>query len=169
MAAPLPKLSLSDGLKPDAIDAPKIVAEWVSTFNQALQEKKLPDVAHLFLDDCWWRDIVSVSWDFSTKHGKDAIFDYLNNSTTGFGQLKVVTSGALVPMFIDMGGMQWVQSGFDFQTSAGSGKGILRLANVGPTDWRAWVVLTQLDELKSYAKQDGDDLQVLVIGAGSSE
>ena len=74
-----------------------------------------------------------------------------------------------------MGGLIWVESGFTFDTKAGTGRGIVRLAKVGPLQWKAWIVHTTLDELKGFpehspkGKSNGyetKDTQVLIIGAG---
>ena len=74
-----------------------------------------------------------------------------------------------------MGGLIWIESGFTFDTKAGTGRGIVRLANVGPLQWKAWIVHTTLDELKGFPehspqeKSNGyetKDTQVLIIGAG---
>lgn len=190
MAAPLPNLSLHDGVKANELDAPKIVNEWLSKFEKHFQDRSLSDASGLFLEDCWWRDIIALSWDWATKHGQESVFKYLKASSTGFRQLESVKSGGLQPAFVDMGGLQWIQSGFNFKTSAGHGTGLVRLANVGPSDWRAWTVLTELEQLNGqeelerqkndktltdarfYEAHNGDptpiseDLQVLIVGAG---
>jgi hypothetical protein len=39
--------------------------------------------------------------------------------------------------------MKFIQSGFRFKTRVGKGRGVVRLANVGPEEWRAWKVRRQ--------------------------
>ncbi|KAL1850789.1 hypothetical protein Plec18170_006623 [Paecilomyces lecythidis] len=189
MAVSLPKLSLHESVDRDKIDAVKIVDHWLSALEQHIKTKTEADLSDLFIDECWWRDIISLSWDWATKHGRDAIFNYLNASNTGFSQLSSVKEGALAPMFVEMGSLQFIQSGFTFQTAAGSGIGLVRLANEGPEKWKAWTVFTQLENLRSQKETKeqsidnavrsenvngdadplkGDDLQVLIVGAGQS-
>ncbi|GAD98503.1 conserved hypothetical protein [Paecilomyces variotii No. 5] len=191
MTIPLPKISLHESVDRDKIDAAKIVDNWLSALEHAIKTKTEADLSDLFIDDCWWRDIISLSWDWATKHGHDAIFKYVNASSTGFSQLSPVKEGALSPMFVEMGPLQFIQSGFTFQTVAGSGVGLVRLANEGPKKWRAWTVFTQLERLKNQKEilnqpqinnvhntvrsgtVNGDadpveDLQVLIVGGGQS-
>lgn len=192
MTVSLPKLSLHERVDRDKIDAVKIVDQWLSALEQHIKTKTEADLSDLFIDECWWRDIISLSWDWATKHGRDAIFNYLNASNTGFSRLSSVKEGALAPMFVEMGSLQFIQSGFTFQTAAGSGIGLVRLANEGPEKWKAWTVFTQLENLKSQKETKeqlrnnvhhnavssenvngdsdplkGGDLQVLIVGAGS--
>jgi hypothetical protein len=74
-----------------------------------------------------------------------------------------------------MGGLIWIESGFTFENKDGTGRGIVQLANVGPILWKAWIVHTNLDELKGLPEQSPQDklnnykpsdIRVLVIGAG---
>ncbi|KAL4910554.1 hypothetical protein BDW74DRAFT_164445 [Aspergillus multicolor] len=58
--------------------------------------------------------------------------------------------------------MRFIQTGFGFKTNFGKGKGVLRLANVGPEEWKAWTCAREKEE------KDNSTLQVLVIGAGQS-
>ncbi|KAK4494018.1 hypothetical protein PRZ48_015204 [Zasmidium cellare] len=172
MATALPNLSLHEGTDRSNIDLSKIVEQWLASLDQALQQNpgaSLP--TGLFLEqESFWRDILSVSWDRRTKHGQDAILEYLRLSQHGLGSFRTVASGALAPTLMDMGGMIFLQSGFSFENVFGSGTGLVRLVNVGPSEWQAWTVYTQLEELKeqstSNASKDNNDLQVLVIGGG---
>lgn len=151
MAATLPPLTLHEGVNKDAIDAPNIAKEWLAKLDKRVQEQS--DISDLFVEESWWRDIIALSWDWTSKHGPAAINKYLESTSgSGFGQLKVIESGGLQPAFVDMGAVKWLQSGFTFQTDAGNGRGLFRLANVGPEEWKAWIVLTQLDQLKGQEK-----------------
>lgn len=187
--AALPQLTLHESIKRDQLDAPKIVADWFSSLVQNLDKPgNLPD---LFLEkESWWRDFVSLSWDIACKNGSEAIAQYLSSSTAGFAEPKADQPGTLQPNLTDMGGMLFIQSGFSFKSNCGVGRGVVRLANVGPDQWKAWTVLTQLERLngqdelelrraKESETQPGAShvdaesnneaeagLQVLVIGAG---
>lgn len=191
MAATLPILSLQPGVDRELIDAPKIASDWLSKLEKHIGNSTLQDASTLFLEECWWRDIIALSWDWTSKHGFQAILKYLLSSSASLRELKVVESGGLQPAFVDLGGLQWIQSGFTFGTTNGHGTGLVRLANVGPDDWRAWIVFTQLDHLdgqkedlrkqktREYVSSallgngnyghiapDPKDLQVLIVGAG---
>ncbi|KID93208.1 Monooxygenase, partial [Metarhizium majus ARSEF 297] len=51
----------------DAIDAQGIVAQWLSQLQKCFKEHMYDDMSHLLIDDCWWRDILGLAWDFTTK------------------------------------------------------------------------------------------------------
>ena len=129
--------------------------------------------------------MVALSWDIHTKKGISDVGKYLEQSN-GIRNLRVIKYGSLQPKLMDMGGMQWIESGFAFNTKVGSARGIIRLTNVGPTEWKAWTVSSQLEKLVDQdeldasrsrepissnrfvtgGKSDNEELQVLIIGAG---
>lgn len=177
-AAPLPLLTLHQDVNRDSIDPRRITKLWLEKLQEKISHNRVGDVSELFLEESWWRDIVAVSWNIKTKKGTDDIGQYLqaHASKNGFGQFNIIEDGALQPRLSDLGGLIWVESGFTFETKAGKGRGIVRLANVGPLLWKAWIVHTNLDELKGFPeqppqKQSNSDQpknpQVLIIGAGT--
>ncbi|KAJ5669126.1 hypothetical protein N7462_010196 [Penicillium macrosclerotiorum] len=192
--AALPQLALHPSVEPEQLDAAKIVNDWLSTFAESLTEGRKADIQDHFLEtESWWRDFVSFSWDIACHNGAETICKYLSASTTGFAEPKANQPGALEPQLMDMGGLRFIQSGFGFKNNFGVGRGVLRLANVGPDQWKAWTVFTVLEALNeqkamelrrkqkaeiqsnapsretppSSTQTDGS-LQVLVIGAGHS-
>jgi hypothetical protein len=176
-AAPLPQLVLHDDSTRDSIDPDSITKTWFENLQTKLSQDQLGDISDLFIDDSWWRDIVGLSWNITTKHGTKEISQYLQSqaSKSGFGQFNSIDQGALQPRLSDMGGLIWIESGFTFDTKAGIGRGIVRLANVGPLQWKAWIVHMTLDKLKGFPEHSPQeksndyktkDTQVLIIGAG---
>ena len=175
--APLPKLVLHHDINRDSIDARSIPKAWLNNLQKKIFQGQLKDISELFIDESWWRDIIGLSWDITTKRGTNEISQYLQAQTakSGFGQFDMIDQGALQPRLSDMGGLIWIESGFTFENKAGTGRGIVRLANVDPVLWKAWIVHTNLDELKGFPEQsplehsnDGKlDPQVLIIGAGT--
>ncbi|KAJ9611204.1 hypothetical protein H2200_004387 [Cladophialophora chaetospira] len=187
--ASIPPLTLQKGTVRDEIDANDIVSSWLAALDKQPKNGLSTNISDLFIQDSWWRDLVGVSWDIAAKNGIESIKQYLKSSTTGFGQLEAVKDGGLQSTLMDMYGMIWVQGGFTFKTRDGSGKGFVRLINVGEKQWKAWTVFTQLEKLnnqdeidKRRLKQDytqtqlfnplnGEknvEPQVLIIGAGQA-
>lgn len=177
-AAPLPRLVLHQDANREAIDPGSIVKTWLENLQDKISQNQLRDVSDLFIGDCWWRDVVGLSWNITTKRGTNEICKYLQSQgiKSGFGQLRAINQGPLQPRLSDIGGLIWIESGFTFNTKAGSGRGIVRLANIGPLQWKAWIVHTNLDELKGFPehlpqeKSNGyetKDIQVLIVGAGT--
>ncbi|KAK4495435.1 hypothetical protein PRZ48_013766 [Zasmidium cellare] len=176
--ASLPQLTLHPNTNNKDIDPTNIVTQWLCSLNTHLQNATTSSATDLFLPSSlpYWRDILALSWDWSTKNSSEDILSLLSSSTQGFCDLEVVKTGALQPALVDLEGAVWIQSGFTFLNKFGSGRGLLRLVNEEDGAWRAWTVFTQLEGLHE-AKENGnavpsrdekDEYQVLVIGAGQS-
>lgn len=189
--AALPQLTLHPSIDPERLDAAKIVNDWLSSFTESLSQGQSDSILGHFLEkESWWRDFVSFSWDIACHNGAEAICTYLTSSTVGFSEPKADQPGALQPQLADMGGLRFIQSGFGFKTKFGTGRGVVRLANVGPDQWKAWTVFTVLEQLNGQdellsrrakeaemqagapsqtppaSAQTDSNLQVLVVGAG---
>lgn len=177
----IPTLVLAPGVKKENINPDEVVASWLGKLDAWFQTRR--DLAALFIEDCWWRDILGFTWDFTTKRGVDDIGKYLDG--------RIITNlrpstGGLKPLLIELGGKEWIQSGFTFANAHGEGRGFVRLANVAEGEWRAWIVFTQLEELsgqkgleavriRSHAASArvpkevngvAHEAEVLIVGAG---
>ncbi|KAJ0423488.1 flavin-binding monooxygenase [Aspergillus carlsbadensis] len=181
--APLPQLTLHPSTDPDKINAPEIANTWLTTLTTALTtpHPTNTNLTTLFLPEhAWWRDLATFTWDITCHNGSEAISSCLRSSKAGFTEAVADLPGALAPRVEDLGGMKFVQAGFRFRTGVGSGRGVVRLANVGQDEWRAWTVYTVLEGLHGLdgdgvaagavrsSTKGNDDVQVLVIGAGHS-
>ena len=115
------------------------VAAWLSRFDELLSGGGTEAAMELFLADSFWRDIVSFTWNIHTAEGRDAIHDMLQAC---LDTVKPVSWRANGPAReVD----DIVEGGFDFETAAGRGTGIVRLK-----DGRCWTILTTLVELKGH-------------------
>jgi cation diffusion facilitator CzcD-associated flavoprotein CzcO len=142
------------------VPTPRAVASrWLADFSAALEQRDPETVGALFLPDGWWRDLLAFTWDLRTFHGTGAITGALaatleGSRPTGFG----LTEGK-EPVLVEVDeNTKWVQGFFDFETTVARGTGFFRLMPTG-TDadgpWRAWTVLTAMDELKGFEEQLG--------------
>jgi hypothetical protein len=106
-AAPLPTLVLHDGVDRDSIDPLGIAKSWLKDLQQKLSKNQLIEFSDLFIDESWWRDILGLSWNITTKRGMQEIGQYLQSQAakSGFSQFKVIDQGALQPRLSDMGGL----------------------------------------------------------------
>ena len=46
---------------------------WLNRFQSALAHPEAADWRALFADECYWRDLVALSWNIVTLEGPDAI------------------------------------------------------------------------------------------------
>ncbi|KAK5788371.1 hypothetical protein VI817_009329 [Penicillium citrinum] len=165
--AALPQLTLHPSVNPEEIKPAEIINGWLQSFVESLEKG---DISGHFLDkESWWRDFITFSWDIVCHNGTEAISNYLIASKVEFSDPKADQIGALQPQLVDLGGLRFIQSGFSFKTKFGTGKGVLRLASVGPDQWKAWTVFTVLEKLHEKADEQSsalnhgaDDPQVLI-------
>ncbi len=54
-------------------------SQWLDAFGAALAASDPDAAAALFDDDCYWRDLVSFTWNICTQEGKPAIRTMLQN------------------------------------------------------------------------------------------
>ncbi|KAF6807862.1 flavin-binding monooxygenase [Colletotrichum sojae] len=148
----LPNLALYEGVRKEDVDASKISTEWLSSLERRFAERSFSDLSDLFIENCFWRDFVGLTWDFSCKQGWEAITKYLETAEHGLSDLQTNKFGGLQPLPVEFGGQVWIQTGFTFRTPHGEGKGLLKLTNVGPTEWKAWTIFTQLEKF-DYQKE----------------
>ena len=192
--ATIPELSLSDGVKRDQIDPEKIFDDWLSKLGLRFSERSYGDLSDLFIDNCWWRDVLSFSWDLTSKHGQENIKTYLKSSANSLTDLSTIKLGGLKPVLIEIGPKIWIQAGFTFKNPHGEGRGVVRLASTDESTWKAWTVSTQLEQLNfqkeleskrtqhpgttstevpvngvnGHSETKKRHVQVLIIGAGKS-
>ena len=147
--ADVAELPLHESIKREELNVNEIFQSWLSRLSHCIEQRSFETaIPELFIQDCWWRDIVALSWDIRSKHGHNDIIRYLVASKHTLSSLKTVSSGGLKPVLMVIGPKVWIQAGFSFETPHGKGRGVVRLANAGKTEWKAWTVSTQLEKLK---------------------
>jgi G:T-mismatch repair DNA endonuclease (very short patch repair protein) len=92
VGAPLPGLVIHDDVNRDSIDPRSITKVWLENLQQKISQDQLRDVSELFIDESWWRDIVALSWNITTKSGANEIGLYLQSQATksGFGEFNII-------------------------------------------------------------------------------
>jgi putative flavoprotein involved in K+ transport len=120
------------------------VSEWLSRFGAALDRNDLAAAADLFDNECYWRDLISFTWNIKTLEGKDDIQAMLaatvSNTRPSHWQ---ITGEAAEENGVTSG---W----FAFETALARGKGYLRL-RAG----KCRTLLTTMTELKGFEEKAG--------------
>ncbi len=125
----------------------RAVESWLSQFQSALTAGDSDAVSALFLEDSYWRDLVSFTWNIKTVEGPAGVSDMLRATLehvrpTGFRVREGEEPG-------ETGGV--TDSWIAFETAAGRGRGHLRLK-----DGKCWTLLTTLYELKGFEEPSND-------------
>ncbi|QND67813.1 NAD(P)/FAD-dependent oxidoreductase [Mesorhizobium loti] len=122
----------------------KQAAAWLESLAQALAAGDVAAASNLFGDDCYWRDLLTFTWNITTMEGREAIADMLaaaleTTKPTGWQLTGEATS--------DEG---TIEAWFSFETAVASGEGIMRLR-----DGRCRTLFTAMTDLKGFEERKG--------------
>ncbi len=118
----------------------------LAELNDALASGDIEAVVALFQDDCYWRDLASITWNLKTVEGKAQVRDMLA------AQLAAVRPRdfALQPGEVATRSGEITEGWIRFETETGLGCGHVRLKS-----GRIWTLLTALEELKGHEEPTG--------------
>jgi putative flavoprotein involved in K+ transport len=132
--------------------AQRVIANWLSRFEAALKRKDIPAVLELLESDCYWRDLLSFTWNMAVFEGHDEIARMLSARLADTAPSGFIANDRTAKKEGDV-----VQGSFQFESRVGRGSGYVRLR-----DGRCWTLLTTLTELKGHEEplRDRRDLAV---------
>ncbi len=127
------------------------VQQFLDSFGAALESGNVAAAREMFEDDCYWRDLVTFTWNFKTVEGKDQVEDMLKHqlATTKPSNWQVATTPT------EEGGV--TTAWLSFETAVARGYGLVRLR-----DGKIWTLLTTMVELKGHEEPKGS---ARVLGA----
>jgi putative flavoprotein involved in K+ transport len=140
-------------------DTVATIAEgWLAQFEGALATPGRARLKTLFHPDSLWRDVLALTWHIKTVNGSDAILRELATHAdrarpTGFK----IDPHRTAPRKVRRAGTDAIEAIFGFETAEGRGSGVLRLtpdANDGNA-FKAWTLLTSLDEITGHEERLG--------------
>ncbi len=118
----------------------------LSKLDDALTKGDIDAALALFQDDCYWRDLVTFTWNIRTMEGKDAIREMLTAQLAG-----VKPSGWALAEGEDATEDEGIVTGWlNFETGVARGFGLVRLK-----DGLIWTLLTSITELKGFEEPLG--------------
>lgn len=126
------------------VDPTLQVAEWLFRWNDTLRRNDWAAAVKLFGDECYWRDLVSFTWNIKTAEGREQIREMLAATvpTVNPSRWQIIGNAT------ETDGT--VEGWFTFETAVSRGKGHLRLK-----DGRCWTLLTTITELKGHEEPHG--------------
>lgn len=170
----------------------EIAGSWLVSFESALQARDGDAAAALFLADGWWRDILALSWDLRTFTGRDRIAAALAQWLPARPPTEFWLADSAPEMFARRTQGWTIEAFFTFETPIARCRGHLRLlTDPACGEWKAWTVLTAMEDLKGFEERAGAlrpaasaphgvipgapahpahpaDPEVIVIGAGQA-
>src|SRR5262245_1193681 len=136
-------------------DPTSVANAWLEKLGVAIQRADAAAAAALFLADGWWRDLLAFTWDLRTLHGRTAITSAFADTLASAGASQFrLEPGKVVVLTDGDPASQSIQAFFLFETRVARGRGFLRLKS-DAGQWRAWTVLTAMEELKGFEERVG--------------
>jgi cation diffusion facilitator CzcD-associated flavoprotein CzcO len=129
---------------------------WLSTFSQALEAQEYDHVARMMHADCYWRDLLTFSWDFKTLQGIDQVKSWLRKTFDPVGACAFRLEGE--PTIGSIGGhSKTLEFFFRFETKIAFGRGYVRLVGDLNSSATAKIltILTAMYELKGFPEAKG--------------
>ncbi|KAM0248905.1 hypothetical protein ACHAP5_003112 [Fusarium lateritium] len=156
LASGFPHVPTFDG--EDSLDTPKIATEFINNFSTAVSNADWDRFASLFVEDGWWRDALSLTFDKRTIHGRSAIqsawksiSETHKRKPSGFSTEKtgVWGMGPQYMRFAPTLACLDVPFGFDIEEPRSRCVGQAKLVPVDG-EWRIWILSTAIQELADH-------------------
>jgi len=122
------------------------VGQVLGALNDAMIASDASAAANLFTDDCYWRDLVTITWNIKTMEGKAAIIDMLSSQLSSVKATGWRIAEGEVATEDDGITTAWIS----FETDVSRGYGLIRLR-----DGLIWTLLTSMVELKGHEEPLG--------------
>ncbi|MFM2397975.1 MAG: hypothetical protein RL341_132, partial [Pseudomonadota bacterium] len=118
---------------------------WLGAFGAAITRGDATGAAQMFDEDCYWRDLVSFTWNIKTMEGRPEIQKMLQATAATVKPLNWRVDGEAT----EAGGVAeaWIL----FETAVARCKGQIRLKGD-----KCWTLLTTMVELKGYEEKKRD-------------
>ena len=122
------------------------LSDLLESFGAALAAGDVEKAVGFFQEDCYWRDLVTFTWNIKTMEGRDQVRDMLES------QLQKVKPShwALAEGEDATEGDGLLEGWFTFETEVARGYGHVRLK-----DGKIWTLLTTMAELKGHEEKAG--------------
>ncbi len=131
---------------------PVIVENWLAQFEKAIVDDA-DNLRELFHADCYWRDVLALTWRIATVEGRDAAVSGLNEHARRARPHNFrIAPGRTPPRNVMRAGTDAIEAIFSFETVDGVGSGVVRLTpNADDRNtFKAWTLLTTLDEITAH-------------------
>lgn len=138
---------------PADVDAEKVAREWLDSFANAVSSNNVDAILSHIHPDGWWRDAFALTWDLRTFQGADKLKQFIQDRVISAKISGVKLEFARVDSpFEDV---SWITLQFDFETDIIGGKGLVRLVPTPNGEWKAFLLFTNLENLKGFPEKTG--------------
>jgi len=150
----LPTLDKLNASIPPNLDASQIASDWFKEFSSSVESANIDQILFQLVEDAFWRDILSITWDFRTIYGSPNLRRFLEDRIA-VANLKAFTLER-VDFFQPYPDLAWIQGLFSFDVGdVGAGTGVFRIIPTSTGEWKGHCVYTNLESLKEYPEKVG--------------
>ena len=131
---------------------------WLDEFERAVGKPDPAAFDRLLVAECFWRDVLALSWNIQTVNRAFAIIEELPSHARRSDPRDFrIDAERAAPRRVMRAGTNAIEAIFKFETATGRGHGIVRLIPDAADGDRlkAWTLLTALEELKGFEEQQG--------------
>lgn len=131
---------------------------WLAEFSAALTGRQPSQVAAVIAEDGYWKDVLSLTWDFTLFSGASEITEVAASAVESIRPESLrVSADRSDPRVLRRSAKTVVEGFFDYETPVGRGTGFARLLldTDSPSRSRALFMLTTLQELHGFPEQYG--------------
>ncbi len=146
-------MTVAMSVESTGLDARGAFTAWLDRFDTAMRVADVPAVMALVTDDCWWRDLLALSWDMSTYHS-DRIDSLLQDHLAAARTASFALDPGFGPRAQGAGADATIEGFFTFETPDAWCRGVARLRQVDG-EWLAWTVMTGMEDLKDHERTLG--------------
>ena len=122
-----------------------LASGWLAQLVTAIDGNDWSGATELFGEECYWRDLVSLTWNITTAQGREPIAKMLAQTVPQVRPMAWQVDSSTVS---ESPGM--LEFWFRFETAVGRGRGHVRLR-----DGKCWTMTTTLRELKGFEEKRG--------------
>ncbi|WP_274627780.1 NAD(P)/FAD-dependent oxidoreductase [Arvimicrobium flavum] len=126
------------------ISPTKQAADWLASFSHQIEAGDVAAVAGLFLDECYWRDLLAFSWNIKTVEGREGVREMLAATLASARPSGWAIEGEAA----EENGT--IEAWFTFETSVAWGSGLMRLRN-----GKCRTLFTATTDLKGFEEKRG--------------
>ena len=140
------------------VTATQRASHWLKEFERALASHSIDAAVGMFDEDCYWRDLVSFTWNIKTCEGKSEIADMLHATLGDVKPSHWRVEGEAT------GDEAMTEAWITFETAVSRGRGHLRLKN-----GKCWTLLTTMVEIKGHEEKKGAKRSPGVVHGASQD
>jgi hypothetical protein len=129
-----------------------VVELWLAQFEKAVAGNTAAALNDLFHAECYWRDVLALTWRIETVEGRDAVVAAIQ-SQAGRARPREfrLAPDRTAPRSVRRAGTESIEAIFHFAARDGRGTGVVRLTPAdGNHEYKAWTLLTALDDLSAH-------------------